>query len=298
MLAFAFLCIPGSAAWNCAGDGRWEVCVDGSTRRAQAVFGDLRLLESAWTAKNGALPELAPGIQAMLYRNKGEYQPFQLISTSLGLFQSGPERDWILVLDQGEAASRAARHEWVHRALYHTTPGLPLWLEEGLAEYWSTLEGSGGQARLGKPSENHIKLLEDRPWLPAREFFGATKESEVYLDDRRAGVLYAQSWAVVHLLAQHPEWKGRLEAYLATLATGADAREAFRLTWGRDQEQALEASRGWIKSAAMTSETVALGAGLGLGCTADAHAGRSRIAHDEGRGVVGSQSPFRCAGID
>jgi len=221
------------------------------------------VLENAWIAKNGKLPEAAPGIQAMLYRNKSEFQPFQLLSTSLGLYQSGPDKDWIMVLDQGEASVRAARHEWVHMALHHTTPELPLWLEEGLAEYWSTLESSGGQVRLGRPVENHIRLLADRPWLTARELFGATKKAGAYLDDRRAGLLYAQAWAVVHLLAQHPGWKGRLEAYVATLAAGADGREAFRLTWGEDQEEAMEAARSWLRSGAAASEVVVLGAGGG-----------------------------------
>lgn len=61
---------------------------------------------------------------------QGEFEPFQLISTNLGLFQSGAGLDWLMVYDAGEGAIRAARHEWVHLAQHHTTPALPLWLEE------------------------------------------------------------------------------------------------------------------------------------------------------------------------
>jgi Flp pilus assembly protein TadD len=276
VIAFSLMSLSAAGAWNCSADGRREVCVDGPARRAQSVLEDLRALENAWIVKNGKLPAAIPGIQAMLYRNKSEFQPFQLISTSLGLFQSGPDKDWIMVLDQGESSVRAARHEWVHMALHHTTPGLPLWLEEGLAEYWSTLESSGGQARLGKPIESHIRLLADRQWLTAQELFSATKQADAYLDERRAGLLYAQAWAVVHLLAQHQEWKGRLEAYVATVATGADAREAFRLTWGRSQEEALEAARSWVRPGLATSEVIV------LGTVGDAGPPRSRTLDEAG----------------
>lgn len=220
------------------------------------MLEELRNLERAWVTRNGPLPQSMPPLRVMLYRSKGEFEPFQLISTNLGLFQSGAGLDWLMVYDAGEGAIRAARHEWVHLAQHHTTPALPLWLEEGLAEYWSTLEGGGGQARLGKPVTDHVRLLNQARWLTAAELLAVDKQSAFYRDDRLAGIFYAQSWAVVQMLGQAQAWKGKLEAYAATVALGADAARAFEETWGRSFDQAVQAAQSWVRAGAPGMETI------------------------------------------
>ncbi|NWF85098.1 MAG: hypothetical protein HXY18_14875, partial [Bryobacteraceae bacterium] len=245
--------------WSCVIEGKREACIDGPAKRAQTILDELGDLERAWVGRNGALPKEIPPLRVMIYRSKGEFQPFQLISTNLGLFQSGAGLNWLMVYDTGEGALRAARHEWVHLAQHHTNPALPLWLEEGLAEYWSTLEVSGGQARLGKPANDHIRLLNQARWLTAEELLEADRRSEFYRDERLAGIFYAQCWAVVHMLGQSPEWRGKLEAYAAIVGLGGDAREVFSQTWGRSFEQAVEAARSWVRMGAPGTEAIALG---------------------------------------
>lgn len=257
-LTLVLIACPLTAAWNCVSEGNREVCVDGSARRAQTVLDELRILESAWSAKNGALPALSPPLRLMLYRSRNEFLPFQSMATNLGLYQSAADRDWLLVLDSGEGAIRAARHEWVHRAHHHTTPALPVWLEEGLAEYWSTLEGGNGQSRLGKPLPDHLRLLNQTPWLSAAELSAVNKQSDHYRQDRLAALFYAQSWALVHSLGQHPDWKGKLEAFAATVAAGGAREEAFHQTWGRSMDQALDQARAWVRLGAPGSESIPL----------------------------------------
>lgn len=244
--------------WNCVAEGKREACIDGPARRAQTILDELGELERAWVGRNGPLPKEIPPLRVMIYRSKGEFQPFQLISTNLGLFQSGAGLNWLMVYDAGEGALRAARHEWVHLAQHHTSPALPLWLEEGLAEYWSTLEVSGGQARLGKPANDHIRLLNQARWLTAGELLGVDRRSEFYRDERLAGIFYAQSWAMVHMLGQSREWRGKLEAYAATVGLGGDARDVFSQMWGRSFEQAVDAARSWVRMGAPGTEAISL----------------------------------------
>jgi Flp pilus assembly protein TadD len=258
LVALALLAFPSNGAWNCATEGKRQVCADGSARRALAVLDQLRTLESAWDAKHGRLPDATPPLRVMLYRSRAEFSPFQLTAANLGLFQSGADRDWLMVLDSGESGMRAARHEWVHRAHHHSTPVLPLWLEEGLAEYWSTIEAAGGQARLGKMVPDHIRLLNQSRWLTAAELFGATKQSDWYRDERLSGVFYAQSWALVHLLGQHPDWKGKLDPFIAAIASGGSPAGAFHQFWGRTPDQAVEEARLRVRQGAPGWETIDL----------------------------------------
>lgn len=238
------------------GDGKREVCTDASGRRAQAILGELRALEVAWSLKNGAMPDSLAPLRVMLYANRSDFQTFQTHSQNLGVFQSGADRDWLLVLDSGGATISAVRHEWVHRALHHTTASLPLWLEEGIADYWSTLETSSGSAALGKAPSGRLQLLLRAGWLPANEFWAADKTSRFYRDESFSGVFYAQAWALVHMLARHPGWRGKLETYIARLAAGGDAVESFRELWGREPAEAVSAAKVWVEQGAPGFETL------------------------------------------
>ena len=63
-----------------------------------------------------------------------------------------------------EATQRRFRHELTHRFLDHRLRWTPPWLEEGLAEYYSTLKVNGGDAIVGTlpntqdPSRRHPHL--------------------------------------------------------------------------------------------------------------------------------------------
>jgi len=250
--------LPLAAAWTCVSQGGTEVCADGAARRGQQILTELVRLEAAWTARHGSRPGAGLPLRVMLYRNRDDYRAFQVLPSNLGLFQSAADRDWLMVFDAGEEAVRAARHEWVHRALHHTTAALPLWLEEGLAEYWSTLEVSNGAAIVGKPPESRVRLLMRAGWLPAEEFWTAGKRSRFYTNEQLAAVFYAQSWAVVHTLSLDPAWRGKLGDYIAMLGAGQEPIAAFRNLWGREPAEAVAAARSRIPGGLIGSETIPL----------------------------------------
>ena len=93
----------------------------------------------------------------------------------------------------GDRVAEDLRHEVTHGYLHSVVPNLPLWLDEGLAEYFETTRGSAG---VNLP---HIKLLGDslresrwRPNLPRLEQMDVASEL-TQLD-------YAESWLWVHFL--------------------------------------------------------------------------------------------------
>jgi hypothetical protein len=105
------------------------------------------------------------------------------------------------------------RHEVAHGYLHAAVPRLPLWLDEGLAEYFEVPRGQRG---LNRP---HVDLLSDmathdnwRPNLPRLE-----KLCESAQMDQRD---YAESWAWVYFfLNSPPERREILTNYLADLRT-------------------------------------------------------------------------------
>ena len=133
------------------------------------------------------------------------------------------------------------RHEVTHAYLHSVLPGIPLWLDEGLAEYFEVPRGRHGlnrdhlarvAAKSGEgpdgdkaPSGSPREMLYRVPDLARLEAL----HSEQFLpqDD------YAECWAWVHFLLQStPEAKMLLREYLYRLhADGSTVPLSSRMAW-------------------------------------------------------------------
>jgi hypothetical protein len=130
---------------------------------------------------------------------------------------------------------RTIFHEGVHWFLSTGKTRNPLWLEEGLAEVFSTFRAGEKEAEWGWAVDNHVRLLRTVP-LPPIERLLRTVQSEVFGDDRRrTGIFYAQSWAFVHLLlfGQHDIPRTAMANYLETVSSGTSPAAAFQRSFGR-----------------------------------------------------------------
>jgi len=97
----------------------------------------------------------------------------------------------------GDRVAEDLRHEVTHAYLHAVVPNLPLWLDEGLAEYFETPRGQRGL------NGEHLQLLTARlrhgDWVPDLARLEALPES---LDMSLAD--YAEAWAWTHLLLEGP----------------------------------------------------------------------------------------------
>ncbi|MEO1370402.1 MAG: tetratricopeptide repeat protein, partial [Acidobacteriota bacterium] len=133
---------------------------------------------------------------------------------------------------RGEA-SITVFHEYVHVVLRNNLPGLPLWLEEGLAEFFSTfrLERAGG--RLGQPVPWHLDELRRGELVPLRAFLTADVSSELYNRFEHQGEFYARSWELAHyLLIGRPERLAQALDFLSKTFQGLPLDAAFLDAFG------------------------------------------------------------------
>ena len=104
---------------------------------------------------------------------------------------------------------------------------VPVWLREGLAEVYATFqERDGGKsAVLGAPDPDHLRLLQNTSLIPLQDLIAVTQMSPIYNEGDRRGVLYAESWALVHYLMYGNKARApQLTAFLAAVKSGAPAR--------------------------------------------------------------------------
>jgi hypothetical protein len=154
-------------------------------------------------------------IQVHLFQDEEKYKQFLLRH-----FPSVPQRRAFFVETDtqlevyahwSDRVGEDLRHEVCHGYLHAVVPAIPLWLDEGLAEYFEVPRGNGG---LNQP---HVDLLSDmlehNHWQPNLPRLEAIKSAA---DMQQAD--YAESWAWVYfLLHSPPERVELLTTYLAEI---------------------------------------------------------------------------------
>src|SRR5712692_3833124 len=197
------LALPGAAAdWIRVRTPGIEILTDGGERSARDTLGRLTRVRDLLPPGDRARQPL----RIFLFSSDKEFREYAPGAAVDGFYQSGPERDYI-VLRSGAAFARVVVHEYIHLLLNHGSAPLPLWFEEGTAEFYSTLEFRGGKLVAGSPIAEHLSALASAKWLDAAEFQAVTRTSRVYDERSRAGAFYAQAWALVHMLNLSPAYR-------------------------------------------------------------------------------------------
>ena len=213
--------------------------------RALEVAAELERLRSVLVGLNARTDILSP-VPTRVFLMRGrelfdEYRPRGIRDGTgqrlAGYFQSSKLSDFLVILeDSGVAATETLFHEYLHSFARHNMRHAPLWLNEGLAEFYSTFRTDGERAHIGRPKESHLDWLRRNDRLPLSELLAISTDSRLYNEGARRGAFYAQSWALVHyLLTARQDGTDQVKAYLASLAAGADPVRAF----GADFEAGL-----------------------------------------------------------
>src|SRR5690348_9958451 len=142
-----------------------------------------------------------------------------------------------------ESTQRRFRHELTHRFLDHRLRWTSPWLEEGLAEYYSTLKVFGGDAIVGTlPNTKilrvdiHIEsslvagMTEDRVDLAAVPTVAQllTADYATFHDPAHELAYYAGAWVFVHMMLNGPfGYAPRFQKFMDMLAGGATPPEAW-----------------------------------------------------------------------
>jgi len=110
----------------------------------------------------------------------------------------------------GDRVAEDLRHEVAHGYLHAVVPHLPLWLDEGLAEFFEVPRGQDG---MNRPHVEQLMGQLSRGWQPSLKRLEALEDTDDLAQEE-----YAESWAWVYfLLESSPERREVLRSYLQAL---------------------------------------------------------------------------------
>lgn len=139
-----------------------------------------------------------------------------------GMMLRNPDKNFIfLLLDApNENPNHVVYHEYAHLVLEDDFRNIPLWLNEGLAEFYGNSEIDHKTVRLGLPSKGNLDILRERSWLPLATLFAVDQTSPYYNEEDKGTIFYAESWALTDFLmfAKVSGGKGPIDRYLALVA--------------------------------------------------------------------------------
>jgi tetratricopeptide (TPR) repeat protein len=137
-------------------------------------------------------------------------------------------------------------HEYVHLVIRHSGLRIPLWLNEGWAEVYSTLKPVKDGVAVGDLIPNHMAILEKGTWFSLNELEAIDNRSRDYNESTRAGMFYAEGWALTHMLYLSPEYKANFGKFIGVLNKGRGLDEALQTAFGRSPDQVLADLRNYF----------------------------------------------------
>lgn len=193
----------------------------------------------------------------VLFRDHDSFKPFKPLYKGKtrenvgGYFLPTPDVNYIALTAGvgGETPYEIIFHEYQHFILRNNLPSAPAWLNEGLAEFYSTFTSDDEQkAKLGTLIPRHIHTLRDRVFLPLKTLFDVDHKSPHYNETNKAGIFYAQSWALIHylILGEGGKRQSQLGQFISRLNNGLPLEENFRESFQADYKTIESELRDYI----------------------------------------------------
>jgi tetratricopeptide (TPR) repeat protein len=231
---------------------RFDILSNASEGRTRELVADVETLAAALIEMSERfLPSRKPAT-VFIFERRRESQPFfdllfgQEHAPATGVYvrydgggvmlidgsrKSGPLR-------RDDPGIQIAMHELMHDLLRQIDSAPPLWLEEGMAEYFSHAHVEGERVTAGEPIRGHLELMKRRRPMPLEELFAVKTEST----EATSQQFYAQSWAAVNWLIGTD--RRAFFAFLRDVERGTPVAEALRTDYGKSLQE-MEAAIRW-----------------------------------------------------
>jgi tetratricopeptide (TPR) repeat protein len=188
----------------------------------------------------------------IVFKSDSSYGPFKPGPNIAGYFQPGPDVNYITLTTEVRGQQdpfSVIFHEYTHLLVENTFKEIPLWFNEGLAEYYSTFSITDDQKiTLGAPIGSHVFRLRESKMLPLRTLFEVDHKSPHYNEKDKQGIFYAQSWALMHYLIIGKEGKvEQLGKFIELLGAQTPLEQAIQQAFGTPFEVMEKELRDYVR---------------------------------------------------
>jgi tetratricopeptide (TPR) repeat protein len=167
------------------------------------------------------------------FGSANEYDAVRFNEFASAFYQPTADQDFIVMGPDTAGAAATAMHEYVHVVVRHSELHFPPWLNEGLAELYSTIRQTGDKVLVGALIPGRQRALAQTPWVRLADIVAADQNSPLYNEKNKAGSLYNEGWALTHMFALREDYAPKFPDFMVAVAAGADTAEAFRKVYDK-----------------------------------------------------------------
>src|SRR3712207_1833375 len=273
LLLFCCVAPPARAAqvgWASVRSRHYTVAGQAAERDLLRVAARLERYRAAFSRllPEGHFDRTVPTL-VILFRDDASYAPFKPVyrgrveTNVAGYFQPGNEVNYITMTlgADGPDGGSTLLHEYVHLLVNNYFRTAPLWLKEGLAEFYSTarISSDGRKVTLGTAPASRVRALRHAPaLLPLGELFAVDQQSPHYSEPEKRALYYAQSWALVHYMLGGPR-RAQFTRFLSSVASGTSVEAGLAADFGADAGRLQAELAQYVRAGRYASREEVLG---------------------------------------
>ncbi len=249
LLTFSVLCATLQAApdppWTLTTSRHFELYSQTTTNQARATLLWFEQLRAFFAQATGVDLDRPAPVRVIAFRSASEYQPYRRGAAADAFYVGAATRDYIVMASGDASEFRTAAHEYAHLILRSSGLHHPSWLNEGLAEFFSTVAIGDRGSTLGDDLPANSQVLRRRIWMPIAELIAVTGDSPFREDRTGAEMFYAESWLLAEMLVLSPAYGPHFRALLTALTLGTPGAEAFARVFGKSPDDLTRDLRIW-----------------------------------------------------
>lgn len=243
--------------WLVARTAHFEMFSSASEKESRRILAALEQFRANFLASFPLRGASEPRVTIVVFDSESQFRPYKPLYKGkpkevAGYFLPAPDEVMIAMTTEGRGGDldpeEVIFHEYVHLLLHVHEARVPLWLNEGLAELYSTFRVEGNKVEFGLAKEGHVAVLNQSAMLPLAKLFAVTHQSPDYNEESRMGIFYAQAWAFTHyLVCGEDRTNGpKLARFIERLSGSGEPEESFREAFGRDYKPVEQALRNYL----------------------------------------------------
>ena len=179
-------------------------------------------------------------VQIVAFRSEQEYKAHRVNPGASGYYQRTHRGDYIVMRDLDPEHYQIGVHEYTHFIFEHSGLKLPLWLNEGLADLYSSISSHQGEVVLGRPPLGRLYTLQRQSWIDLGTLVSVGHDSPYYSQSEKMLLFYAESWALTHMLALSQDYAAQFPKFLESVSGGMDTRESLARVYHKTLDQISE----------------------------------------------------------
>ena len=214
-----------------------------SQKRAERALQTFEQVRSYFIERSTNKKAPEGQVRIIAFSSEKEYKPYRLNEGAFAYYLDSRQRDYIVMQDIEPEHAQSAIHEYTHLIVEHAHLNLPLWLNEGIADLYSSLEPRGKQAMVGRPLPGRIASLLQGKWMDWDALLAVDHSSPYYNERDKMSIFYGQSWLLTHMLALSPAYNPKFAQFVTAVGGGGieaagskggmTSAEAFQKVYGK-----------------------------------------------------------------